>query len=134
MKNPRKSAFSLIELIIVISVIAVIAAVIIPSISGTNEEAKKQNAISAAGALNLAMSQYRMKNGVGDWNTLVTSGDENCYNALKEYLEFSDDTWAKFETRYAPYTFEFQALNATTGTMQKVKINNSKTSEKDISY
>jgi len=131
MNKPRPNAFSLIELIIVIAVIAVIAATIIPSISGTNDEAKRQNAISAAGALNLAMAQYRMINGSSGWNSLVTSGDSACYNAVKNYLEFSDSTWATFQNRYTPYTFTFQSLSST-GTMQKVIVKDKNSSS--VSY
>ena len=117
MKKSRNPAFSLVELIIVIAVIAIISSIIIPSISGTNDEAKRQNAISAAGALNLAMSQYRMKNGASSWDSI--SGDSSRYAAIKDYLEFSDDDWATFENRYSPYTFEFQGLS-NAETLQKV--------------
>jgi len=129
MNIPRKSAFSLIELIIVITVIAVIAAIIIPSISGTSDEAKRQNAISAAGALNLAMAQYRMKNGSSGWDTLVTAGGSACYANIQAYLEFSDANWTAFQARYSPYTFTFQALNSTTLTMQKVIVKDKNSSQ-----
>jgi prepilin-type N-terminal cleavage/methylation domain-containing protein len=119
MNIPRKSAFSLVELIIVISVIAIIATIIMPSISGTNEEAKRQNAISAAGALNLAQAQWRMKVGSG-WDSYVTSGDSACYEQIKGYLEFSDANWSAFSSRYTPYNFAFQKLSS--DAMQKVKL------------
>jgi prepilin-type N-terminal cleavage/methylation domain-containing protein len=118
MKNLRKYGFSLVELVIVIAVIAVISAIIIPTVSGTNEAAKDQKAIAAAEALNMAQVQYRLQNGAA-WT--VTSNDDR-YAALKAYMTYAQDTLTLFEANIAikpVYTFEFQDFT-TGGQAQKV--------------
>ncbi len=120
MKKHQYSAFSLIELVIVISIIAVISAVIIPSISGTREAARLQNAISAAGTLNLAQAQWRLEKSPTDWGTGKT--DSQRFGLVKDYMEFvGSDDWTAFTARYSPYTFKFQDMTAS-GKMQKVQI------------
>ncbi len=119
MKHPKQNAFSLIELIVVIAVIAVISAVIIPSISGTREAARLQNAISAAGTLNLAQAQWRLEKSPTDWSG---KSDSQRFALVKDYMEFvGGDDWAAFTGRYTPYTFKFQDMTAA-GKMQKVQI------------
>ncbi len=119
MKTCRKSAFSLIELIVVVAVMAVLAAAIIPSISGTREAASDQRAIAAAEALNLAQTRYRMEKGVSAWN--AASGHSAKYLLLVPYLEYGDATLTAFQTNRlgSGYTIEFQNSNAS-GVMQKV--------------
>lgn len=123
MNNPRSRGFSLVELIVVIAVIAVIAAVIIPNVSGTNEAAKEQNAISAAGTLNMAQVQWRLapKKADGTDCTIAdwpgSGNDEGCYNCLLNYMEYSE-TWAAFQKRHTGFTFTFQSMS--NGKMQKV--------------
>ena len=120
MKISSRNGFSLVELIIVIAVIAIIATIIMPSISGTNQEAKLQNAIAAAGTLNMAQVQYRLVNGASTWNSLA---DADRYTAITPYMEYSDSNWASFKNRYNGFSFAFQALDGN-GHMQKVILTN----------
>jgi prepilin-type N-terminal cleavage/methylation domain-containing protein len=122
MKNFRRQGFSLIELIIVISVIAIISAIIIPSISGTSDAAKLQNAISAAGSLNMAQVQWRIAPKDASGNSLSLSDwpsdPATCYSYLKQYLEYSDADWTTFTKRYSGFYFVFQPVKGSN--MQKV--------------
>jgi prepilin-type N-terminal cleavage/methylation domain-containing protein len=131
MKICRKSGFSLVELIIVIAVIAIISAIIIPSISGTTEAAKEQNAKAAAGTLNMAQVQYRLVNGASTWNDLA---DADRYTAIKSYMEYSDNNWSDFKNRYNGFSFTFQTLDSS-GHMQKVNLNyNNSSNTSQINY
>jgi len=119
MKMPRKSAFSLIELVIVIAVIAVIAGIILPNISGTNDAAKRQRAVAAAEALNAAQVTYRIKNGTTGWNG---ASDTDRYLALYNYMTYAAGSLGDFQNSIdasGKYTFQFQNFSSS-GYPQKV--------------
>jgi prepilin-type N-terminal cleavage/methylation domain-containing protein len=119
MKNLRKHGFSLIELIVVIAVIAAISAIIIPTMSGTNEVAKDQKAIAAAEALNMAQVQYRLQNGAA-W---TVAGDEARYDAIKGYMTYAQASLADFQTNIdANQIYKYQFPDFDNGHAVKVTI------------
>lgn len=105
--DPKRTGFSLIELIVVIAVLSVIVTIIVPSISGAQEAATRQKAIAAAESLNLAQIRYRMENGSGGW----PAGQEPRYTALSPYLDFAPATLAEFGTQVGTgYSFTINGL------------------------
>ncbi len=82
----EERGFTLIELIVVLAIIGILAALIIPSVAGYTESAKKKAAMADGKNLQTALLIYRAENGTypadTDWDGLKT--------ALSKYISLPD--------------------------------------------
>lgn len=97
MKQTKKSAFSLVEVLAAVSIIGIIAFIAIPNIVAIKKDAERNLAISRAEALNMAVASYIQSNGrdlvAPQWLTL--SNDAR-YKELVPYLSFAPELLTTF--------------------------------------
>ncbi|MEX1221520.1 MAG: type II secretion system major pseudopilin GspG [Idiomarina sp.] len=59
-----QSGFSLIEVMVVVAIIGVLASIILPNVIGSSEQADRQKVVADMVALENALAQYRLDNGM----------------------------------------------------------------------
>ena len=60
----RAKGFSLIEVMVVVAILGVLASIILPNVIGSSEQADRQKVVSDLVALENALAQYRLDNGM----------------------------------------------------------------------
>jgi len=104
MKKVSKSGFSLIELMIVIVILGLLAAMVMPSLTGKGEEAKRNLVcVQMKSIYNGALDMFKINNSVypsteEGLNALVSNPDEEKYPAYSTSGYFKDgklpkDSW-----------------------------------------
>jgi len=104
MKKISKSGFSLIELMIVIVILGLLAAMVMPSLTGKGEEAKRNLVcVQMKSIYNGALDMFKINNSVypsteEGLNALVSNPDEEKYPAYSTAGYFKDakmpkDSW-----------------------------------------
>lgn len=63
-RKSGQSGFSLIEVMVVVAIIGVLASIILPNVIGSSEQADRQKVIADMVALENALAQYRLDNGM----------------------------------------------------------------------
>ena len=63
MRTPRRSAFTLIELLLVLVILAVLAAVVVPKFTGRSEQARKAAAKTDISMLETALENFEVDSG-----------------------------------------------------------------------
>lgn len=97
MKNIRRNAFTLIELLIVIAIIAILAAILFPVFASAREKARQTTCASNEKQLGLAIIQYTQDYDETypiavdvNWNTPTTSWPLEILPYIKSYNVFFD--------------------------------------------
>ena len=72
-QTPRRSAFTLVEIMIVVAIIGLLAAIAVPNILRARNTAQKNTCIANLKQIEGAIQQWAMENKTSDGSTVVTT-------------------------------------------------------------
>jgi prepilin-type N-terminal cleavage/methylation domain-containing protein len=86
MKNPRQSAFTLIEMLVVISIIAILAAFAVPALTSALTKGQMTGTMNNGRQLYLAAQQMALDGSANSDPTLVWPGDDATLTTVSLYM------------------------------------------------
>lgn len=78
-KNGKRSAFSLMELLAVVTILGIIAAIIVPRVTVSSDTAKAKTHAHNKAQINSAVERWYVEKGVWPANTLLDIGADTNY-------------------------------------------------------
>ncbi|WP_018250049.1 type II secretion system protein [Orenia marismortui] len=115
----KEDGFTLLELLVVIAVIGILAAIVMPQVTGVQDDAQLNSAKASLANIQTALEKYKVDNGEYPtesdvWNDtdaatagIGVDGDDFVYetNNQDDYLVYYDDTFDADEDGTAGYLY-----------------------------
>ena len=125
----REKGFTLIEVLIVIIIIGILSAIVIPKVSVSMANARRNADVATAHEIKAALDRYQLENGVYPTSTdlTVTDGTVTCAKFIPKYIGKLDKTTTQQSSPDAKRGFGVALLTASPSDPTRYVIPDTKT-------